>query len=326
MRNQQSKTRIALYVALLLLPLSGLICSCSSDESTGDNLTSVLMKSKWTNNEAEFNEYDDWAEFVQNLWSFYFTSESEGVLIATYKWIDSSGINDEGHDTSGIFFTYTVSGNTVTCQMEDGNTYRLVYNDGFLTMGDSRYRPVTPSSGDWQQIARLQEEHQYKGNYEMDYQIGFDNKFYPTIYNRKTKTYEHHIFMGFGVENNTYKRGISEFGIALRSSDGTVDNKTGSTSSGVSVSTHNVSGQSTKCFTHTLSDNNAHTWDTMVIVTSKKKTVTLDYTCIFYIGKKADVNYTYFDTDGNGYAYSKAFGSETYTPSTVVDEEGNKIY
>lgn len=325
MKNKLWNLRNVLYVATLLLPIAVLTNSC--DRTSVDNFSSsVLMKSKWTSHEAEFNEYSDWAEYVQHIWTFYFTSTSEGILVATDKWIDSSGIDDEGYDTSNIFFTYTVSGNTVTCLMENGTTYRLVYEDGCLTMGDSRYTPATPSSGDQQMIGRMQEEHQYRGNYEMDYQIGFDNKLYPTIYNKKTKTYEHHIFMGFGVLENTYLRGISEFGIALNTSEGTVDNKSGMTASGVNVSVHKIMNQSLKCFTHMLSDNKAHMWNAVVTVTSKYKTVSLDYRCIFYAGKKVNIDYNYFDTDGSGYVYSKNAGTETYTPARIVDEEGNQIY
>ena len=85
---------MATYMAVSLV-------SCGDDDdNVGSLSSSLLMQNKWMSHDAEFHDNGDWAELTQNIWTFFFTSENEGILQATPKWIDSSGFDDEGRDTA----------------------------------------------------------------------------------------------------------------------------------------------------------------------------------------------------------------------------------
>jgi len=301
----KNKIKIIHLLAITIITfVCNCVASCGSDDD--DGLTSLqLMQNKWMSHDAEFHDNGDWAELTQNIWTFFFTSENEGILQATNKWIDSSGFGDEGRDTAYIFFTYTISGNMVICQMEDGNTYRLAYRDGKLWRDDFAYEPSFVSSSDRSMIAQQQEAHRYRGDYNLDFTVGFDtNSFYPTTYSKSQ--YSHTIPMAFGVPENMLMRGITEFGIAVRVVNGTVDNTTRKTYGDALVSVQSIGGVSTKCFSHSISDNSAHTWQTTLELTSSTKTVTFEYTYFLY-------------AQGKGYVFGDSFLRQTYTPNKIVN-------
>ena len=154
-------------VALMLLLLSS-VCpysSCGGDDSdsggnsnTGYNseIISTLMKYKWMSDaDYDFNEYDTWMELTKDVVVYYFVSETEGVMRHHHKWIDSSGIDDEGRTVDNIYFTYTVRGNEVTVQLEDIGRQVFTCDGSSLTGNGGSLRAVTPSSGDWAQVKAL---------------------------------------------------------------------------------------------------------------------------------------------------------------------------
>ena len=138
---------------LSLLFLLSSVCiqtSCKdTEEETGSNeLSSKLQQYKWMTREFEFNEYDTYVELTQDVYVYYFISDSEGILRCHHKWIDTSGIDDEGHEISNSFFDYTVSGSKVKISLENGRSYSLTYDGTYLKNGDEYYKPLTPSAGD----------------------------------------------------------------------------------------------------------------------------------------------------------------------------------
>ena len=104
--------------------------------------------------------------------------------------------------------------------------------------------------------------------------VGFDNSAFPTIY--ENGTYTHQIFLGFGVSKGHYSAGIDEFGIAVKTSDGTITN---SKKSG-DVYVSNLYNY--KYFSGLIFDDKAYEWGTILFVSSKSKKVVLDYYVRYY--------------------------------------------
>ena len=108
--------------------------------------------------EYEFTDFTTWAELTKDVFVYYFMSDTEGVLRHYHKWIDSSGIADEGLYVSNIYFAYTVNGNTVNIRFIDSNFPRVTftYDSNYLRSEDGDVlKAVVPSTGDWAQAKAL---------------------------------------------------------------------------------------------------------------------------------------------------------------------------
>ena len=105
----------------------------------------------------DFNDFDTWLELTKDVFVYYFVSDTEGVLRHHHKWIDSSGIDDEGHTVDNIYFEYSVNGNSVNIRFIDSNFPRVTFTyDGNMLKSDSDILySVLPSSGDWAQVKKL---------------------------------------------------------------------------------------------------------------------------------------------------------------------------
>ena len=106
----------------------------------------------------EFNEYDTWLEFTDDVFVYYFVSDTEGVLRQHHKWIDSYREGSQGHDIYNTYFDYKVNGNTVTIRFIDSYAPNVTftYDGSNLTSQDGDVlMAVTPSSGDWAQVKAL---------------------------------------------------------------------------------------------------------------------------------------------------------------------------
>lgn len=286
MKNKRNPFTRLLSV-VMLLSLCCLFTACPSDSEekediSSNELTSILRKSKWVNRDYYFDAGGAYAELSQTTDYYYFISDTEGILCHYYKWIDTSGIDDQGLDASYIFFTYTISGNRVSIKKEDGYSQSFVYDGEFLKSGNDYYRPVTPSAGDWEQIAKIKEKHKYEGDYEFEYFIGFDNSF-PSVYEKGI--YTHVITLGFVVPENTYIRGITEYGIAIYPTNGEISYKKG-LKDGVWVEKKYVHGLQSICYIGTFSDNNEHTFTVNFTFTSTAKTAKFKYAPTFYTTKE----------------------------------------
>jgi hypothetical protein len=271
MNNKRIVSRKFVPFTLLFAALC-LFTACPDDDNINSNdLRNTLQKYKWmSGSNVEFNEYDTWAELTNDVFVYYFISDTEGVLRHHHKWIDSSTSNNEGRRVDNTFFSYSVDGNSVTIRLESGNGNTLTYDCTNLKGSGDIYHPVTPSAGDWEQIRKLQEEHQFKGDYDFDYTIGWDNN-WPSYY--ENGKYTHLITLAFGVPKNTRKRGIVEFGIAINPENGTVNNKMGlNDDKTIFVSSKRVKGVKAVCFSGTLLGNEAQTWNTIITFESKEKT------------------------------------------------------
>lgn len=321
-------------VALMLLLFSS-VCpfiSCGGDDSdseSGGGLISTLRQYKWmSGNNVEFNEYDTWVELTSDVEVYYFISDTEGILRIHHKWIDSSGIDDEGHCIDNVSFNYTVNGNTINVSTKYGRS-TLRYENNSLTDGSEVYRPIKPSSGDWAQINKVREELKYQGNYDFEYTIGFDNSQLSfSVYNTKTKMYTHGINFMFKAPETAILRGMFEFGIALTTEDGTVDNKKGKQGDAY-VTIHNMFGlKNVRCFTGAIYEGSNLTWESKVYITSPHKTITLKYAPVFNTGRNPvlDEEYEeYYSIDSQNYIYRNSLSSESFTPTWVIDQDGNVI-
>ena len=146
--------------------MSCILWSCSSDSdsdsgsgSNSSGLSATLQKYKWMSDaEYEFTDFTTWAELTKDVFVYYFMSDTEGVLRHYHKWIDSSGIADEGLYVSNIYFAYTVNGNTVNIRFIDSNFPRVTftYDSNYLRSEDGDVlKAVVPSTGDWAQAKAL---------------------------------------------------------------------------------------------------------------------------------------------------------------------------
>ncbi len=147
---------------VLLLALSCLFTACpsDSDDSSSDSsgLAATLQRYKWMSTaDYDFNEFDTWLELTKDVFVYYFVSDTEGVLRHHHKWIDSSGIDDEGHTVDNIYFEYSINGNSVNIRFIDSNFPRVTFTyDGNMLKSESDILyPVSPSSGDWAQVKKL---------------------------------------------------------------------------------------------------------------------------------------------------------------------------
>ena len=147
---------------VLLLTLSCLFTACpsDSDDSSSDSsgLAATLQRYKWMSTaDYDFNEFDTWLELTKDVFVYYFVSDTEGVLRHHHKWIDSSGIDDEGHTVDNIYFEYSINGNSVNIRFIDSNFPRVTFTyDGNMLKSDSDILySVLPSSGDWAQVRKL---------------------------------------------------------------------------------------------------------------------------------------------------------------------------
>ena len=131
----------------------------SDSDSNFSELTATLKKYKWMSDaEYEFTDFTTWAELTKDVFVYYFMSDTEGVLRHYHKWIDSSGIADEGLYVSNIYFAYTVNGNTVNIRFIDSNFPRVTftYDSNYLRSEDGDVlKAVVPSTGDWAQAKAL---------------------------------------------------------------------------------------------------------------------------------------------------------------------------
>ena len=105
--------------------------------------------------------------------------------------------------------------------------------------------------------------------------------------------------MDFGVSKGTYALGYTSFGVAVRTPDGTVEN--------ASAKTKKVNGVNMKCFEEALySGDKDYEWGDLLIVSSKNKTVTLEYVPYFY------------DNNAREYVYMNK-QTYTYTPKEITN-------
>ena len=153
---------------MLLLSVSCVFMGCPSDSdsdsgsgsgSSSSGLAAILQKYKWmSGNYQEFNEYETWLEFTDDVFVYYFVSDTEGVLRQHHKWIDSYREGSQGHDIYNTYFNYTVTGNNVSIRFEDSYypSETLSYDGNNLVIdGGDVFRPISPSSGDWEQVRKL---------------------------------------------------------------------------------------------------------------------------------------------------------------------------
>jgi len=300
-----------LLSVVMLLSLCCLFTACPSDSDDKDNvsqseLSSILRKNKWVNRDYNFDAGGAYAELTQDVDYYYFISETEGILCHYYKWIDTSGIDDHGREESYFFFTYSISGNSVSLRMEDGSTQSFVYDGQYLKKGNYYYAPVTPSAGDWEQIDIIKEKHKYEGKYEFEYFIGFDDT-WPSVY--ENGVYSHVIMLGFSVPENTYIRGISEFGIAIYPVNGDISYKKGFKDD-VWVEKKYVHGLQSYCYIGTFSDNKEHSFTVTFVLTSTSRTAKFKYAPTFYTAKE-------------GWKDGHNFVDYEYVPKKIMDDENS---
>lgn len=133
--------------------------SNSDPDSNVSELAATLQKYKWMSGDnPEFNEYDTWLEFTDDVFVYYFVSDTEGVLRQHHKWIDSYREGSQGHDIYNTYFNYKVNGNTVTIRFIDSYASNVTFTyDGktLRSQDNGVLTPVVPSSGDWALVKAL---------------------------------------------------------------------------------------------------------------------------------------------------------------------------
>lgn len=311
MKNKRNLFARLLSV-VMLLSLCCLFAACHSDSEEKDDisssdLSSILRKSKWVNRDYYFDAGGAYAELSQTTDYYYFISDTEGILCHYYKWIDTSGIDDQGLNSSYIFFTYTISGNKVSIKKEDGYSQSFVYDGEFLKSGNDYYRPVTPSAGDWEQIAKIKEKHKYEGDYEFNYTLQFS----PELYSYYDKSKYHHLIrLALVTPENTFIRGVLMFGVAIIPTNGEISYKRGY-SDNIWVEKRFIDGTQAICYTGSLIGNSQQSWVTDFIFVSTTRTARFRFAPIIC-------------TDKNEWKTLKSFTEYEYVPDGYTgDSDGN---
>lgn len=150
MNTLNSRGRLFQSVILFSL-ICVILVSCSSDNDgleSGSNLISTLRSNKWCGyaDVSVGTGSDDHVWIDSETTTLYFTSDKDGVIYWAQKDYDS----DLGYSrtTDYTYFTYTVSGNTVTLEYVDGSTYTYSYSNNYLTYNKWAFKKQSIDSGD----------------------------------------------------------------------------------------------------------------------------------------------------------------------------------
>lgn len=303
---------IAMFFVLLCEVIG--FSSCTNEDEK--EFTADLTQYKWVCRSDQFStsstiEYDAYA------YTFYFVSSTEGILHTYFKWMDSDGDGD--NRTDNYFFTYTVKGNKINIKQDDGTTSQLTINSNGLLKDESDwiYTKESLTSSDRTFIAQETLNHQYYGNLDFGYDIGFNDFMNIAPQRNSDGTYSHTIHMTFGVPAEMLRRGVREFGIAVDVENGTVENATNKFTDDAYVKKRYVNGKNVTTFTTTVPDNNEHKWGVLLSVKSKSKDVLLKHAVVLNVGdmKIGDKYSSYFkrcDYD-NKYVYRVGWVEDHYS-------------
>ena len=276
---------------MMVTILSMTLVSCDKKDPTSSDSKGIMQeiqRYKWTGQSIEEEVYSYGTATYTQTWTVYFINDSQGVMHWTA--VDRDTALGTSRDEDDIEFYYEIKGNTI--HLYGGSNFVFEYYDGFLVEGETIFSPSSLGSSDY---AYLQNYLNGNGgnnngggnndnNSDITFHVGFAND-WATLYDSKKGQYTHQIFMGYGMSKGNYKLGINEFGVCVRAVNGSVKNKnTHDDGLGNYVSTEFINGQSTKCFTGFLNEDIAYEWGTILYVTSKDKTVTLEYTPRYYNG------------------------------------------
>ena len=136
---------------------------------------------------------------------------------------------------------------------------------------------------------------------ELTNYVALDNS-WPSLYSNGK--YTHQIFLCYGVSKGHYSYGINEFGVCVRTSDGTVTNKTGQQLDNSYISNETINGKSMKYFYSFIFDDNKQDFGAMLYITSTMKTIKVE--CIR----------RYYNQKSNKYVTGGA-ETLTYTPKEI---------
>lgn len=139
---------------------------------------------------------------------------------------------------------------------------------------------------------------------ELTNYVALDNS-WPSLYSNGK--YTHQIFLRYGVSKGHYSYGINEFGVCVRTPDGTVTNKTGQQLNNSYISNETINGKSMKYFYSFIFNDNKQDFGAMLYITSTMKTITVE--CVRH----------YYNQKSNKYVTG---GTETftYTPKEIANK------
>lgn len=102
--------------------------------------------------------------------------------------------------------------------------------------------------------------------------------------------YTHQVWVGFGVSSGHYSAGITKFGIALSTPDGTVTTTDGEKGNNkeVTVTTTKIRGKEMKFYWADITNDIEYDWDGFFTVNSKSKTIKIEYVCRYYNSRKKE--------------------------------------
>lgn len=268
--------------------------------------TSILVYSCSSDSDANKQSVPDG---VYGTWGGDHTTSTgnKRTLIVTFYSNMSGDITYESNAYYRMgYFTYTFEGNIIACTGvmagEDGNvdenwTQSFEYhNDHIIPIGAYSDITLYPEWYNDNSGGNSSNSGTSGGTSNSTFHVGFTND-WTSLYSKGT--YTHQIFMDFGVSKGTYALGYTSFGVAVRTPDGTVEN--------ASAKTKKVNGVNMKCFEEALySGDKDYEWGDLLIVSSKNKTVTLEYVPYFY------------DNNAREYVYMNK-QTYTYTPKEITN-------
>lgn len=150
-------------VMCVILAMSLTACGDSTTEPGNNSaLLETLQNNKWISDPNYFTGGDNEHFWIDTeITTLYFTSSNTGIIYSIKKSSDT----DLGSSSSSDYwlFDYTVSGNVVHIEDEDGNIITLDYKNDILAMGSFIYYPQTMTSEDWAFVKELGPETGYCG-------------------------------------------------------------------------------------------------------------------------------------------------------------------
>lgn len=263
--------------------------SCGDDDSSDskDGIVKNLKSNKWVMTSTDYSTWSDQLSRESQVWTLYFTSDSEGVIhyLSTERDTYFGTSNNEDH----IKFIYYIEGNKVYLETSSGySDLELTYYGDYMMWGNDMFKATAMTSTDYEYLRNdSQGYHGSEGKINAD--MVFEFKYKGANY-FENGWYAYAFEYRIGATLDAYKKGVTQMRITLWSDKGTLQG-------GYKTSDYGKK----KTFTYYISSSKLEDRD-LNIVCSKESSITLNYMVEYYNSKDQE---WYTKTSGKETLYAK---------------------
>ncbi len=212
---------LAMMIAMMLC-VSMMSCGDSDSSEDDRSILQNLKSHKWSTYDTSFDTWSDEMSQTSQLWTIYFSSDTEGVIHwnSTERDTYFGTSHDEGH----IGFTYTLSDGKVYLYLETNNEWELKYYGSYMMWGDDMFTAKEMTSSDYSYL----QDHAL-GYHGTEGTINADMIFETSIFstydcseNNESATsgwYVYNIDYRVGATLDAYKKGVTRMRVTFWSSN-----------------------------------------------------------------------------------------------------------